>query len=104
MLSPAAPAWEGCSSPRSLFSFPPASQTPQATGDPGAATHELATAQLSPRGTSMPGGSGVPPSSPPGFPFIPVPAGPATGLGGSTQGKHRASLRIKRPRGSGEGV
>lgn len=64
MLSPAAPAWEGCSSPRSLFSFPPASQTPQATGDPGATTHELATAQLSPGALRCLAGPVSPPAAP----------------------------------------
>lgn len=44
-----------------------------------------------------------PAAAPLGFLSIPVPAGPAAGLGGSTRGKYRASLRIKRPRGRGRG-
>lgn len=47
--------------------------------------------------------SSIPCSSPPSFLSIPVPAGPAMGLGGSMWGKHGAPVRIKRPQGSREG-
>lgn len=90
---------EGCSSPRSLFSFPPASQTAEAISDPIAARQQ-------PQGTLMPSGSVIPHDTPrQAFcPSLSVPAGPAAGLGGSLRGKHQASLWIKRPRGDGKGV